>query len=58
MRYLEHLAFRYPTLVELVTIGNSYEGQPLKVAKVSSGPTKDGQTKPAIWIDAGIYVTY
>ncbi|XP_033208197.1 carboxypeptidase B-like isoform X1 [Belonocnema kinseyi] len=55
MRYLEHLAFRYPTLVELVTIGNSYEGQPLKVVKISSGPTKEGKTKPAIWIDAGMH---
>ena len=53
MRYLEHLALRYPTLVELITIGNSYEGQPLKVVKVSSGPTEDGKTKPSIWIDAG-----
>ncbi|XP_015609902.1 carboxypeptidase B [Cephus cinctus] len=55
LRYLEYLAFRYPSLVELVTIGHSFEGQPLKLAKVSTGPTKDGDTKPTIWIDAGMH---
>lgn len=53
LKYLEYLAFRYPQLVELITIGHSFEGQPLKVVKVSSGPTKDGKAKPILWIDAG-----
>ncbi|XP_026827132.1 carboxypeptidase B isoform X2 [Ooceraea biroi] len=55
MRYLEHLAFNYPKLVELVTIGHSYEGQPIKMAKVSTGSHKNGDKKPAIWIDAGMH---
>lgn len=53
IRYLEYLAFRYPQMVELITIGHSYEGQPIKMAKVSAGLNKEGERKPAIWIDAG-----
>ncbi|XP_076762884.1 carboxypeptidase B [Xylocopa sonorina] len=54
-KYLDYLALRYPKLVELVTIGHSYEGQPIKMVKVSTGPNKEGETKPAIWIDAGMH---
>uniref|UniRef100_A0A0C9RW39 CBPB_3 protein n=2 Tax=Fopius arisanus TaxID=64838 RepID=A0A0C9RW39_9HYME len=54
MKYLEYLAFTYPTLVELETIGHSFEGQPLKVVKVSTGRGKSG-AKPAVWIDAGMH---
>ncbi|XP_025269058.1 carboxypeptidase B [Camponotus floridanus] len=55
VRYLEYLAFRYPNMLELITIGHSYEGQPIKMAKVSTGLNKDGERKPAIWIDAGMH---
>ncbi|XP_039310981.1 carboxypeptidase B isoform X2 [Solenopsis invicta] len=55
IRYLEHLATKYPKMVKLITIGHSYEGQPIKVAKVSTGSNKQGQKKPAIWIDAGMH---
>ncbi|XP_072767295.1 carboxypeptidase B [Anoplolepis gracilipes] len=55
VRYLEYLAFKYPKMVELVTIGHSYEGQPIKMAKVSIGLNKNGERKPAIWIDAGMH---
>ncbi|XP_017766579.1 PREDICTED: carboxypeptidase B-like [Eufriesea mexicana] len=54
-RYLEYLAFRYPSLVELITIGHSYEGQPIKMVKISTGPNKGGEAKPAVWIDAGMH---
>jgi hypothetical protein len=53
MRYLEYLASKYPKMVELIIIGHSYEGQPIKMAKVSTGLQKNGDRKPAIWIDAG-----
>jgi len=53
MRYLEYLASNYPKMVELITIGHSFEGQPIKMAKVSTGLQKNGDRKPAIWIDAG-----
>lgn len=53
VKYLEYLAYTYPRTVELITIGHSYEGQPIKMVKISTGPTKEGGSKPAIWIDAG-----
>lgn len=40
-------------MLELITIGHSYEGQPIKMAKISKGLNKDGERKSAIWIDAG-----
>ncbi|KAG7188816.1 hypothetical protein KM043_008425 [Ampulex compressa] len=55
VRYLEYLALRYPKIVELITIGHSYEGQPIKMVKVSTGPNKEGEAKSAIWIDAGMH---
>ncbi|KAI4504466.1 hypothetical protein M0802_000016 [Mischocyttarus mexicanus] len=55
LRYLEYLSFRYPTMVEIITIGHSYEGLPIKMAKISTGPKRDGEPKPAIWIDAGMH---
>ncbi|XP_014483176.1 PREDICTED: carboxypeptidase B-like [Dinoponera quadriceps] len=55
VRYLEYLSSRYPKMIELTTIGHSYEGQPIKMAKVSTGLNKDGERKPAIWIDAGMH---
>ncbi|XP_012270225.1 carboxypeptidase B-like isoform X2 [Orussus abietinus] len=54
-KYLNFLALRYPHLVELVTIGRSYEGQEIKLARVSSGANENGRKKPAIWIDAGMH---
>lgn len=45
-------------MIELITIGHSYEGQPIKMAKVSTGLKKDGERKPAIWIDAGKFFFY
>nr|XP_031827673.1 carboxypeptidase B-like [Nomia melanderi] len=55
VRYLEYLAFKYPSMVELITIGHSFEGQPIKMVKISTGPNKDGEAKPAVWIDAGMH---
>ncbi|KDR21622.1 carboxypeptidase B-like [Zootermopsis nevadensis] len=49
--YLDYLAQTYPQLVTIQTIGNSIEGRPLKVLKISSG--RPGS--PAIWIDGGIH---
>ncbi|XP_078032725.1 carboxypeptidase B [Augochlora pura] len=54
-RYMEYLSLRYPKMVEMTTIGHSYEGQPIKMVKISTGPNKDGSPKPAVWIDAGMH---
>ncbi|XP_044020849.1 carboxypeptidase B-like isoform X1 [Aphidius gifuensis] len=56
MKYLEYLEMRYPNLIEVETIGHSYEGQPLRVVKVSTGKNeKTGESKPIVWIDAGMH---
>lgn len=54
LRYMNYLSLKYPELVELLIIGKSSKGQPLKVIKISTGQrTKDGNIKPAVWIDGG-----
>ncbi|XP_046405867.1 carboxypeptidase B-like [Ischnura elegans] len=50
--YLDFLAQTYPQLCSVITIGNSVEGRPLKVLKISP-PGSTGQK--AIWIDGGIH---
>ncbi|XP_012170723.2 carboxypeptidase B [Bombus terrestris] len=55
VKYLEYLAMSYPSLVEVITIGHSYENQPIKMIKISTGPNKEGEAKSAVWIDAGMH---
>ncbi|XP_063243654.1 carboxypeptidase B-like [Bacillus rossius redtenbacheri] len=57
LRYLEHLAAAHSDVVEVITIGKSSQGRPLKVVKVSSGGphTKSGALKAAVWIDGGMH---
>ncbi|XP_058794270.1 carboxypeptidase A2-like [Phymastichus coffea] len=55
MGYLDYLAEKYPQLVEVMSIGESFEGRALKVVKVSTGADKNGESKPSIWIDAGMH---
>lgn len=50
-QFLDYLEGRYPHLVSLIDIGQSFENRTLRVAKVSTG----GENKPAIWIDGGIH---
>ncbi|XP_046451315.1 carboxypeptidase B-like isoform X2 [Daphnia pulex] len=50
--YLNYLADSFPRLVQLVSIGSSFEGRPLYVVRISSSSSG---TKPAIWIDGGIH---
>lgn len=54
LRYLDYLSLKYPELVEMLTIGQTSLGRPLKVIKISTGQsTKKGEVKPSIWIDGG-----
>jgi hypothetical protein len=53
LRYLDYLNLKHPELVEMLTIGTSSLGKPLKVIKISTGQTKNGEIKPAVWIDGG-----
>ncbi|XP_015176245.1 PREDICTED: carboxypeptidase B-like [Polistes dominula] len=49
--YLDFLAQTYPDVCSVMNIGNSVEGRPLKVLRISNG--KIGV--PALWIDGGIH---
>ena len=42
---------QYPELVSILTIGQSFEGRPLRVIKISN--SKNNESKPAVWIDGG-----
>lgn len=47
--YLDYLANTYPEICQMETIGQSSEGRPIRVLKVSTG----GPKKPSVWIDGG-----
>ncbi|XP_055684651.1 carboxypeptidase B-like isoform X2 [Lutzomyia longipalpis] len=49
--YLEYLANTYPELCSVQSIGNSIEGRPLLVLRISNG----GINNKAVWIDGGIH---
>ncbi|XP_048267587.1 carboxypeptidase B isoform X1 [Bombus terrestris] len=49
--YLDYLAETFPDVCSVVSIGNSVEGRPLKVLRISNGKAN----APALWIDGGIH---
>ncbi|XP_011310954.1 carboxypeptidase B [Fopius arisanus] len=49
--YLDYLSETYPEICSVMSIGNSVEGRPLKVLRISRGEPN----VPAIWIDGGIH---
>ncbi|CAB3388305.1 Hypothetical predicted protein [Cloeon dipterum] len=49
--YVDYLANTYPEICQMEVIGQTSEGRPLKVLKISTG----GAAKPAVWIDGGIH---
>jgi murein tripeptide amidase MpaA len=52
MRELER---RYPQLIRVRTIGESYLGAPLTLAEVTNRATGEPETKPALYLDGGIH---
>lgn len=48
---MDDLSEKYPSMVTVFNIGNSTEGRPMKVMKISTGPARED--KPAIWLDGG-----
>ncbi|MGE5140910.1 MAG: M14 family metallopeptidase [Rudaea sp.] len=54
-RILKSFAEEYPQLVQLVSIGKSYEGRDVWVAKVTNLATGPDEEKPALWIDGNIH---
>ncbi|XP_012230102.1 carboxypeptidase B isoform X2 [Linepithema humile] len=49
--YLDYLAETFPEVCSVRTIGESIEGRPLKVLRISNGKPN----APALWIDGGIH---
>nr|XP_023027547.1 carboxypeptidase B-like [Leptinotarsa decemlineata] len=49
--FLDYTAETYPDLCTIQTIGNSVQGKPIKVLKISNG----NRSNKAVWIDGGIH---
>jgi len=52
-KYVDYISQEYPELVEIITIGKSYEGLPLRVIRIR--PDKSATNPNAIWVDGGIH---
>jgi len=50
--YFDGLAAEFPSMAAMSTIGNTYEGRPIKIMTIS---TKPGSGKPALWYDGGLH---
>ena len=54
---LEGFANEYPTLVQLESIGKSYEGRDIWLVKVTNSDTGSHDEKAALWVDGNIHAT-
>jgi murein tripeptide amidase MpaA len=54
---LKAVAAAYPKLVEIRTLGQSYEGREIWLAVVTNMKTGPDTEKPAVWSDANIHAT-
>jgi murein tripeptide amidase MpaA len=54
---LESLALRYPELLQLSSIGKSFEDRDIWLCTITNTATGAHDEKPAIWIDANIHAT-
>lgn len=50
--YIENLAAEFPSSASVSTIGNTYQGRPIKIIKIQKDPSKPKKT---IWIDGGLH---
>lgn len=50
--YIEGLAAKYPSMASTFTLGNTYEGRPMKAITIS---TKPNSGKPTLWFDGGLH---
>ena len=56
-KLLFQLAETYPNLVDVGSIGKSYEGRDIWCATVTDKSTGNATDKPAVWCDANIHAT-
>lgn len=52
---IDLFATRFPELVSVQTVGQSYQGRPLRVLTVCNSKTGAAETKPAMYIDSNIH---
>ncbi|XP_050424689.1 carboxypeptidase B-like [Adelges cooleyi] len=51
--YIDNIAKEYPSTVEIITIGQSFEGTPLKVIRIK--PEQNVTVARKIWVDGGTH---
>jgi murein tripeptide amidase MpaA len=56
-RILQGYAQEYPRLVQLESIGRSYEGHDIWLVTVTNSETGPARDKPALWVDGNIHAT-
>jgi murein tripeptide amidase MpaA len=56
-RILQGYAEEYPGLVQLQSIGKSYEGRDIWLVAVTHLATGGDTHKPALWVDGNIHAT-
>lgn len=56
-RILKAYADEYPQLVQVTSIGKSYEGRDIWLATVTNVATSPADEKPAFWVDGNIHAT-
>ncbi|MEC4852995.1 MAG: M14 family metallopeptidase, partial [Jaaginema sp. PMC 1079.18] len=56
-RILHDFAASYPDLIELASIGQSYEGREIWLVTVTNRQTGEAKDKPAVWVDGNIHAT-
>jgi murein tripeptide amidase MpaA len=56
-RLLRDLASRYPQLLQVESIGRSFEGRDIWLATLTNTATGAHSAKPALWVDGNIHAT-
>lgn len=57
VRILKAYAGEYPHLVQVESIGKSYEGRDIWLATVTNTATGEAKEKPAFWVDGNIHAS-
>ena len=55
MDFLNCLETCYSDRAQIIDIGKSVEGKPLRVIKIGRNKNQNGTLNPAVWIDGGIH---
>src|SRR5438874_876239 len=56
-RILHDFAKEHPSLVEITSLGKSYEGRDIWLATVTNTATGPASEKPALWVDGNIHAS-